>query len=47
MRNLLLRPAFAGIFMLVLPATASAEGGWFSGNWYLEVGAAGFTAPRI
>jgi outer membrane scaffolding protein for murein synthesis (MipA/OmpV family) len=47
MRNLLLRLAVASVFMLVLPATASAEGGWFSGNWYLEVGAAGFTAPKF
>ncbi|MDW6024089.1 MipA/OmpV family protein [Mesorhizobium sp. BAC0120] len=47
MRNLLIRPAFAGAFMLVLPAAASAEGRWFSGNWYLEVGATGFTAPKF
>src|SRR5262245_30375488 len=27
-------------------AQDSGQGGWFSGDWYLKVGAAGFTAPK-
>jgi outer membrane protein len=47
MDNCLLRPAFAGLILLGLTPAALAEGSWFSGDWYLKVGAAGFTAPKF
>jgi outer membrane protein len=49
MRHRLVRSAIAGLFALWLPAAASAGDGhsWFSGDWYLKVGAAGFSAPKF
>ena len=49
MQNRVLRSTVAGSFLLALSSAALAEdsGGWFSGNWYLKVGAAGFTAPNF
>ncbi len=53
MRNILLQSALAGMLMAGLSTAASAEdgksglGGWFSGDWYLKVGAAGFAQPKF
>ncbi|MGO4837065.1 MipA/OmpV family protein [Rhizobiaceae sp. 2RAB30] len=33
--------------MVLAASTAHAEEGWFSGDWYLTVGAAGFVAPEF
>eukprot|EP01035_Chromulina_nebulosa_P013354 gene13354-17737_t len=37
-----------GALALSVPALAAADEGqaWWSGDWYLKVGAAGFVAPR-
>jgi outer membrane protein len=52
--NPLFRPVLTGVFFCVLACGAlagDAEGGdisgWFSGDWYLKVGVAGFTAPKF
>jgi outer membrane scaffolding protein for murein synthesis (MipA/OmpV family) len=49
MRHRLIRSAVVGLFALGLPSAACAAdtGSWFSGDWYLKVGAAGFTAPKF
>lgn len=49
MRQRFLRPILAGLFVAGSCPTAFAGdgGGWFSGDWYLKVGAAGFTAPKF
>src|SRR4029453_10212344 len=49
MQICLLRPALAGLVVLGLTSAAFAEdaGSWFSGDWYLKVGAAGFPAPKF
>ena len=42
--------ALAGFLLAAVPSLAHAEdtgGGWFSGDWYLKVGVAGFTAPEF
>lgn len=44
--------ATAGLIVLATTTAALAEdtdrgGGWFSGDWYLKVGVAGFTAPKF
>ena len=53
MRHKYLRPALAGILAAGLSTAAFAEEGksglrgWFSGDWYLKVGGAGFVAPKF
>jgi outer membrane protein len=47
LRNRFLSALSAGLF-IAAPLTAAAEDGnyWWSGDWYLKAGAAGFVAPR-
>jgi outer membrane protein len=53
MRNKLMIACLAGLLTAVRAGDASANdetgksGGWFSGDWYLKVGAAGFTQPKF
>jgi outer membrane protein len=53
MHNRLPCPALAGAFLFGSVSFALAgdggqsSGGWFSGDWYLKVGVAGFTAPKF
>lgn len=49
MRNPFLRPTLACLLLAAMGSAASAEDGksWFSGDWYLKVGGAGFVAPKF
>ena len=52
LRDNLLRSALASVVCSTMASSGLAEegggiGGWFSGDWYLKVGAAGFTAPKF
>jgi len=52
LRDHLLRSVLASAFCTAMASSALAGdgggiGGWFSGDWYLKVGAAGFTAPKF
>lgn len=49
MRQRFLRSALMGALVAgsSTAACAGEGGGWFSGDWYLKVGAAGFTAPKF
>jgi outer membrane protein len=52
LRACLSRLLLSGVLGSVAASSALAEdagagvGGWFSGDWYLKIGAAGFTAPK-
>lgn len=47
MSKRILGRALPGLCLVLAVSAARAEdGGWFSGDWYLTVGAAGFTAPQ-
>jgi outer membrane protein len=51
LRTYLSRSLLASILCCAMAQSALAGdgsiGGWFSGDWYLKVGAAGFTAPKF